>query len=237
MKQHSRGVFRRAWMGFQSRNENHPQLENPFHVVIQGSFCKYFHFVKKLIHSAARSIAGSCIFSQTCKNWWASVSMQILTAKKKQWDTSGSQWQEMNQQQRLKWREEKCQSKVMWQHKRATAEAQGHLNVGTWSLKWSLWSVNHGCFKAAVALNLQLEENQNAIKSFFPESYNSGVTCYRSCVLPSCNAVISEQYDRRQINFCFSEKIYSGNFRTFNRYNEQHQWSVIIILYVGIKNL
>lgn len=54
----------------------------------------------------------------------------------------------------------------MWQHKRATVDAQEYLNVRTWSLQWSLWSVNHGCFKAAVALNLQLEENQNAIKSF-----------------------------------------------------------------------
>lgn len=43
---------------------------------------------------------------------------------------------------------------------------QGYLNLGTWSLQWSLWSDNHGCFKAAVALILQLKENQNTIKCF-----------------------------------------------------------------------
>lgn len=126
----------------------------------------------------------------------------------------------------------------MWQHKRATADAQGYLNIGTWSLQWSLWSVNHGCFKAAVALNLQLEENQNAIKSFSQNltiqqlSATGHVFCHHATL-----SFQNSMTDGRWIKFCFTAKMYSGNFRAFDGHNEQCQWGVIIILYVDTKNL
>lgn len=95
----------------------------------------------------------------------------------------------------------------MWQHKRATAGAQGYLNVGTWSLQWSLWSVNQGCFKAAVALNLQLEENQNAIKSFSQSltiqqlSATGHVFCHHAML-----SFQNSMTDGRLIKFCSTAK-------------------------------
>lgn len=116
----------------------------------------------------------------------------------------------------------------MQQHKRATADAQGYLNVGTWSLKWSLWSVNQGCFKAAVALNLQLEENQNSIKSF---SQNLTIQQLSATVHVFCHySMLSFQNsmtDIRLIRFCFTAKMYSGHFRALDGYNEQHQLSLL----------